>query len=383
MPFFNEKNIFRKLLLDYIIFFTIALFSSSIVVWIFQAVNFLDIIIEDSRDYLVYINYSLLNFPKILSRLFPFVLFFSVFYVTDRYEQNNELMIFWNFGVNKIDVINFFFKFSFIILIIQITLTSIVVPSSQNLARSFIKNSNISDFSNFIKPQKFNDTITGVTIFSEKKDFEGYLYNLYVKRELENNDFLITYAEKGKFENINNTPILILFNGETINYQNNEITNFSFSKTDFILKNYTTNTTTQTKTQEISTTDLFVCFQRIYNFEYLKFFSNSTDVINCSKKNIKNIIKEIYKRLVIPFYIPPLILISFLLILYSKESANYKKIKFLTFFLGLSTVILSETTIRFITSSLIFNMKLIIIPFILILLFYFLLIFNFKSYRKN
>ena len=378
-----KKIIFRKLLLDYIIFFTIALFSSSIVVWIFQAVNFLDIIIEDSRDYLVYINYSLLNFPKILSRLFPFVLFFSVFYVTDRYEQNNELMIFWNFGVKKIDVINFFFKFSFIILIIQITLTSIVVPSSQNLARSFIKNSNISDFSNFIKPQKFNDTITGVTIFSEKKDFEGYLYNLYVKRELENNDFLITYDEKGKFENINNTPILMLFNGETINYQNNEITNFSFSKTDFILKNYTTNTTTQTKTQEISTTDLFVCFQRIYNFEYLKFFSNSTDVINCSKKNIKNIIKEIYKRLVIPFYIPPLILISFLLILYSKESANYKKIKFLTFFLGLSTVILSETTIRFITSSLIFNMKLIIIPFMLILLFYFLLIFNFKSYTKN
>ena len=378
-----KKIIFRKLLLDYIIFFTIALFSSSIVVWIFQAVNFLDIIIEDSRDYLVYVNYSLLNFPKILSRLFPFVLFFSVFYVTDRYEQNNELMIFWNFGVKKIDVINFFFKISFIILIIQITLTSIIVPSSQNLARSFIKNSNISDFSNFIKPQKFNDTITGVTIFSEKKDFEGYLYNLYVKRELENNDFLITYAEKGKFENINNTPILMLFNGETINYQNNEITNFSFSKTDFILKNYTTNTTTQTKTQEISTTDLFVCFQRIYNFEYLKFFSNSTDVINCSKKNIKNIIKEIYKRLVIPFYIPPLILISFLLILYSKESANYKKIKFLTFFLGLSTVILSETTIRFITSSLIFNMKLIIIPFILILLFYFLLIFNFKSYTKN
>ena len=198
-----KKIIFRKLLLDYIIFFTIALLSSSVVVWIFQAVNFLDIIIEDSRDYLVYINYSLLNFPKILSRLFPFVLFFSVFYVTDRYEQNNELMIFWNFGVNKIAVINFFFRISFILLIIQILFTSIIVPNSQNLARTFIKNSSISDFSNFIKPQKFNDTITGVTIFSEKKDLEGYLYNLYVKRDLENNDFLITYAEKGKFKNIN------------------------------------------------------------------------------------------------------------------------------------------------------------------------------------
>ena len=378
-----KKIIFRKLLLDYIIFFTIALLSSSVVVWIFQAVNFLDIIIEDSRDYLVYINYSLLNFPKILSRLFPFVLFFSVFYVTDRYEQNNELMIFWNFGVNKIAVINFFFRISFILLIIQILFTSIIVPNSQNLARTFIKNSSISDFSNFIKPQKFNDTITGVTIFSEKKDLEGYLYNLYVKRDLENNDFLITYAEKGKFKNINNTPVLILFNGETINYQNNEITNFSFSKTDFVLKNYTTNTTTQTKTQEISTLDLFICFQRIYNFEYLSFFSKNIDIINCSSKNIKNIIREMYKRLLIPFYIPLLILISFLLIISSKESANYKKIKFLTFFLGLITVILSETTIRFITANLNFNMKLVVIPFILILLFYFLLLFNFKSNNKN
>ena len=51
----------------------------------------------------------------------------------------------------------------------------------QNLARSFIKESNISDFANFIKPQKFNDTITGVTIFSERKDSDGFLYNIYVK----------------------------------------------------------------------------------------------------------------------------------------------------------------------------------------------------------
>ena len=164
-----KKIIFRKLLLDYIIFFSIALLSSSIVVWIFQAVNFLDLIIEDSRDYAVYINYSLLNFSKILSRLFPFVLFFSIFYVANEYEQNNELMIFWNFGVNKTELINFVFKFSFVLLLIQIIFTSLIVPNSQYLARSFIKNSNISDFSNFIKPQKFNDTISGITIFSEKK----------------------------------------------------------------------------------------------------------------------------------------------------------------------------------------------------------------------
>ena len=102
-----KKILFRKLLLDYMSFFLIALFSSSIIIWVFQAVNFLDIMIEDGRDYMVYINYSLLNFPKIISKLFPFVIFFSLFYVTLRYENNNELMIFWSFGINKIQIINF------------------------------------------------------------------------------------------------------------------------------------------------------------------------------------------------------------------------------------------------------------------------------------
>ena len=187
-----KKILFRKLLYDYIVFLLVALFSTTIVIWVFQAVNYLDIMIEDGRDYLVYINFSLLNFPKILSKIFPFILFFSIFYVTIKYELNNELMIFWNFGIHKIQIINFIFKVSLLLTIIQIILTSIVVPKSQDMARSFLRSSSVNFFDNFIKPQRFNDTIKGVTIYSDKKDNEGNLKNLYLKKELDNNNFQIT-----------------------------------------------------------------------------------------------------------------------------------------------------------------------------------------------
>ena len=79
------KNIiFRKILNNCLVFFCITLLSSALVIWILQAVNFLDIIIEDGRNYDVYLKYSILNFPKILSRLIPFV-FFLVFFL---YLQN-------------------------------------------------------------------------------------------------------------------------------------------------------------------------------------------------------------------------------------------------------------------------------------------------------
>ena len=164
-------------------FFLIALLSSSIVIWVFQAVNFLDIMIEDGREYSIYINYSLLNFPKILTKLFPFVIFFSLFYVTIKYELNNELLIFWNFGVNKIEIINFILKISFFLFLIQLILTSIIVPASQDKARSFLRTSTVNFFGNFVKPQRFNDTIKGVTIYSEQ-DEEDNLYNIYLKRKL-------------------------------------------------------------------------------------------------------------------------------------------------------------------------------------------------------
>ena len=56
-----KKILFRKLLFDCLIFFTITLFSTGIIIWVFQAVNFLDIIVEDGRNYLVYLNFSILN----------------------------------------------------------------------------------------------------------------------------------------------------------------------------------------------------------------------------------------------------------------------------------------------------------------------------------
>ena len=121
-----KKILFRKLLEDYLKFFILALISTGLVIWVFQAVNYLDIMIEDGRDYLVYINFSLLNFPKIISKIYPFVLFFSLFYITTKYELKNELIIFWNFGIHKMQIINFIFKISIVFLLVQIFLSSIL-----------------------------------------------------------------------------------------------------------------------------------------------------------------------------------------------------------------------------------------------------------------
>lgn len=375
-----KKILFKKILIDCLKFFLISLLSASIVVWVFQAVNFLDIMIEDGRGYLVYLNYTLLNFPKIISKILPFALFFSFFYVLTKYELNNELIIFWSFGINKIQLINFFIKFSLIIMIIQILLTSFFVPKSQELSRALMRDSNVDLLEDFIKPKKFNDLIKGLTIYAEEKNKDGLLKNIYLKKDTGENSFQVTYSKTGKFEIKGNNRVLKLYNGQTINGINNKISNFNFERSDFNLTNLDSDVVFLNKIQETSTFVLLSCLNRLFslnpNFLMNIDFTNSEH--NCSKNGLENIYKELYKRFIIPMYIPILILISLMAAMYSKENINYSKYRLMIFLLGLFIIIFSETTLKFIDKTFYGNIKMIFVPLFFFILLYLPIFHKFK-----
>ena len=358
-----NKLVFKKILLDYLSFFIITIISAGIIVWVFQAVNYLDIMVEDGKGYITYLNYSLLNFPKIFSKLFPFVLFFSFFYVLIKYENNNELLIFWNFGINKIKLIYFFFYFSFVLVIIQLLLTTFIVPNSLKYSREIMKNSNVDLFDGFIKPKKFNDTIKGLTIYAEDKNENKDYINIYIKKDTGENSFQITYAKTGKLK-IGFNNVLELYDGATINNINNKMSKFKFEKSDFSLNSLETNVLEFNKLQETPTLVLFSCLNTLYekNIRFLKKIDLVEYSHNCNSNGLENIFKELYKRLIIPLYIPVLILITLILILYSKEQRHYSKIKTFVFLINFFIIIFSESSIKFVSEISKNNYALIIIP---------------------
>ena len=374
-----KKTLFKKILSDCLIFFSISLLFTALVIWIFQAVNHLDIMIEDGRDHLTYIKFTLLIFPKVIVKLLPFIFFLSFIYIITKYELENELIIFWNFGVSKFSVINFFFKFSIILVILQIFLTSTIVPTTQDKARSYLRNSSIDFIENLIKPRTFNDTIKNLTIYSDKKDKDGYFKQIYIKSGGVDN-FQITYANKGKFINTENKQIFDLYNGETINFANNKITNLKFKRSYLNLSDISTNTTTYKKTQEVSTVDLITCYKNIHN-KISADLSGILKIENCRTENINNILKEFHKRITLPMYIPALMLICLLVIIKSKENSNYTMYRLKIFFIGFITIILSELSLRFVEKSILNNLIIFLIPIILIFCLYITFYFklNFKE----
>ena len=266
-------------------------------------------------------------------------------------------------------------------MIFQIILTTLLVPISQSKSRSLIKNSSVDFFESFIKPKKFNDNIRGLTIYTDGKDQFGNLINIYLKKDSGKKNYQITFAKRGEFKNIGKSKILVLFDGETINVVNKKVTNFKFSKSDFTLSSLDADVITQNKIQETSTIKLYDCLDKYFNENFKLIKSPPPELFeNCTLQNLDNIFKELYKRFIIPFYLPVLILISLLLILKSKENTSYIKFKTFVFLIGFLTIISSESSLRLVKNNFFDNILILTIPFIILVYLFFLfkLKLNFK-----
>jgi len=138
-----RNTIYRYFFKEFISLFTLILISTCVIVWIVQAVNYLDFVTEDGHAFGVYFTYSVLNIPKVIGRLIPLVFLISLLTTILRFEKNHELLVFWTSGLNKIRLVNLVFKISILITLFQLLLSVIVSHSSLNLARSILKSSNI------------------------------------------------------------------------------------------------------------------------------------------------------------------------------------------------------------------------------------------------
>ena len=366
-----EKILFRKFILDVTLRALIIIFTIGLIVWIIQAVNYLDFVIDDGHNFAIYFYYNLFNFPKIIHRILPFVFGISIFFELLRYEKNNELLIFWTNGITKKKFILNLINFAFIVMFVQILIGSIISPASQLKARTILKDSNMDFLPNLIKQGKFIDTVSGITIFINEKVSQDSFKNIFIQEgdlfSLDESNNQIIFAKEGILIN-ENKKVFRLLNGKIISTNNNnKLISFEFDKIDYNLSNLSSKTIKAAKIQELPSSKIIKCSLSLFNDKiYLD------DMFRCEKSRLKNLNQEIYKRFIKPFYIPLLALICCFLLTFSKVQNNFTLNTIKVFLYVFLALVLSETFMRYAEES---KSQFIFMMFVPII-FYFL-IYNF------
>jgi hypothetical protein len=151
------------------------------------------------------------------------------------------------------------------------------------------------------------------------------------------------------------------------------------------LNNLQTDLIEVNKIQETTTLQLFSCLNILFNKEII--FLNNIDLANsthnCRKESLDTVYMELYKRFIIPLYIPTLFLITLILLFKSKEESNYKIIKFTIFLMNFFLIIISESSIKFINQSFFENNLLIFMPMIMMVTLLLNFFYQFKLKYKN
>ena len=366
-----KKLIFRKFLLDIFLNFVVLIFSFSVIVWVIQAVNYLDFISEDGHGFKVYFLYTIFNFPKIFSKLFLISLFISLLYTILKYEHDNELSIYWSVGISKLNFINKVIKFSILLLILQLLFTLHISPKSQSIGKSFVRMSNIDFFPSLIKEKKFIDTLSDLTIYvDEQSDDKKQFKNILIKDQKRGgNEYQIIFANEGEIITNNNINYLILKKGEIFSSSNNkDFSNFKFENFEFNLSKFGSKTTIIPKIQENKSSNIIKCYLNNSNINR-KFYINY-DELRCNEKGKKDIIQEIFKRFYQPFFIPILCLIACIQIINNKFNNHYTLYKVIIFIFGFLTLFVSEILIKYTGNNITQDIIVFIFPFILFLLIY-------------
>ena len=300
------------------------LFAFGLIIWITQAVRLLDLISEDGNSISIYLLYILSTLPKIISRIFIIVFFISLIVTISRFENFNELRAIWFSGLDKKKFINYLVKYSILLALLIILIRLFVVPYFSNYSRYLLLNSEVGSIAPLIKQNNFNNPLKELTVYVGKKNQINEIEEIVLFEDNEEKTKTII-AKSGVIVKENNKNLLVLVDGSIQEKnKNGKISILDFDKITLDLNQYNKKTGDHYK------------FNEMFSFELIQKLINDSDIRK------KDIINELSYRVIIPLFIPSLVILGFCLIAIHKELINSNLIKIIIFLAGIFIIFTGE-----------------------------------------
>jgi lipopolysaccharide export system permease protein len=339
------------------------LFAFGLIIWITQAVRLLDLISEDGNSIATYFLYILSLLPKILSRISIIIFFISFVLTISKFEDHNELKALWLSGLDKKIFITHLVKFSILLVFLLILIRLFVVPYFSNYSRYLLLNSAVGSIAPLVKYNNFNNPLKKITIYVGKKNQINELEDIIL---FENNadKSKTIIAKSGIIVNENNKNLLVLVNGSIQEESSNKkIAIIDFDKITLDLNQYSKRTVDYYKFPEI---DSFELFKRVKN-------KNDSQLLD--------IISELNNRIIIPLFIPSLVILACFLMSINREFINKTFFKITIFSLGILIIVIGEILLNLSSKKNIASILLYAAPFFFLITNWFVL--NYFSKNEN
>ena len=204
-------------------------FSLTAIVWLTQALRFIDYIVNRGVSSLTFLQLTGLMVPSLLFVILPFAVFVSVIFIYHRLTLDSELVVLRAAGQSRMQLARPVILVASAATLIAYGISLWLMPLTYHKFKdmqSFLRDNYASLL---LQEEVFNTPVKGLTVFVRKRHENGLLEGLLVHDNREEAFPITMMAQRGKVEKTASGPRFLLYHGNRQELRNGR---FSFLEFD-------------------------------------------------------------------------------------------------------------------------------------------------------
>ena len=198
-------------------------FSLTSIVWLTQALRFIDFIVNQGVSIAVFVKLTLLLVPSLLLMILPPSFFFAVLFVYNKLKVESELVVMQSVGLSKWRLAMPAMQVGIAVSLVTYALALYLLPVSYRAFRdmqSFLRNNYVSIL---LQEGVFSNPVDGLTVFTRERDKDGTMRGILVQDNRLKTGPVTMMAQEGKLVETPQGPRFLLTNGNRQEVRNGKL----------------------------------------------------------------------------------------------------------------------------------------------------------------
>ena len=204
-----DTYIFRQILGPFLFF--VLVFTG--VIWLTQSLRVIDTVVNNGQSAGVFLEFTALLLPLVLSIVLPVAVFAAVLYAVNRLFTDSEIVVMLAAGLSGRALLRAVGAFSVLVMILVYAITLYFMPAAQREMRDRITQIRGDVAAAFVREGAFLTPVRGVTIYLRETGRSGEMFGVFVQDERDPEQVVTYTAERALLVRDKGDMRLVMFNG--------------------------------------------------------------------------------------------------------------------------------------------------------------------------
>jgi lipopolysaccharide export system permease protein len=183
------------------------------VLWINRGVSLFEQLISDGQSALVFLEFTALGLPKLITTVLPIATFAATVYVTNRMNNESELTVMQATGSGPFRLARPVLLFGLIVFVMSSALHHVLLPLSQEQLGHRQNEITQNATARLLTEGRFLHPSPGVTFYTREIDEEGILHDVFLSDSRRADEGVIYTAARAYLIRADQTTSLIMLDG--------------------------------------------------------------------------------------------------------------------------------------------------------------------------